>query len=67
LTIVEDEVVYKLGQEVKITEAGTEESSEHPAVPEPPLLDPAPAPAPVLETRRADTPQPRNEAGPNKE
>jgi hypothetical protein len=32
LTIAEDELVYKLGLEVEISEAGTEESSEDPII-----------------------------------
>ena len=44
LTITEDEVVYKLGPDVKVTAVGTEESSGDPAVPEPlssaPVLKP---------------------------
>jgi hypothetical protein len=71
LTIAEDEVVYKLGPEVELTEAGTEESSEDLVAPEPPLPDPiltsAPAPSPVPEPRRAATPQPRHEASPTRE
>ena len=59
LTIAEDKVVYKLGPDVEITEAGTEESSEDPFVPEPPhplpfrkpgeqpLRNPATRPVPV--------------------
>jgi hypothetical protein len=73
LTIAEDEVVYKLGPEVELTEVGMEESSEDPAAPEPPLPDPipvrapAPAPAPVPETRRTATPRPREEGAPMRE
>jgi hypothetical protein len=36
LAIAEDEVTYKLGPEIKIMEAGTEESSGDPIIPEPP-------------------------------
>jgi hypothetical protein len=61
LAIAEDEVTYKLGPKIEITEAGSDESSGYPVIPEPP-----PA-APIPETRRAATPQPRNEAGPSKE
>jgi hypothetical protein len=61
LTIAEDEVVYKLGPEVKITETKMEEFSEDPVIPKPPPSAPTP------KTRRAATPQPRNEAGPSKE
>jgi hypothetical protein len=45
LTIAEDKVVYKLGPEVTLTEAGTEEYSEDPVAPKPPLPDPIPAPS----------------------
>ena len=61
LTIAEDEVVYKLGPDVEVTESGTEESSGGPTVPEPPPS------APVLELRRATTPQPRYDVGPSTE
>ena len=61
LTIAEDEVVYKLGPEVKIRGAGTKESLEDLVVPEPPPF------ASVPKTRRAATPQPRQEVGPNRE
>ena len=54
LTIAEDEAVYKLGLDVEVTEAGTEESLEGPVVPEPPPF------AHVPEPRRATTPQPRH-------
>jgi hypothetical protein len=37
LIIVEDEVVYKLGLEIEITEAETKESSEDPVLSKPPL------------------------------
>ena len=57
LTIAKNEVVYKLGLNVEVTEAGTEESSGYPAVPEPPPSAPAPEP------RRTTTPQPRHDAG----
>jgi hypothetical protein len=61
LTIAEDEVAYKLGPEVELTESGSEESSEDHVAPEPPLSDPIPilalAPAPVPKTRRVATPQ----------
>ena len=53
ITIAEDEVVYKLGPDVELTEAGTKESLSDPAVPEPPPAAPTP------NVRRAATPQPR--------
>jgi hypothetical protein len=69
-TIAEDEVVYKLGPEVELTEAGSEESSEDPVAPEPPLPDPIPVPAPTLapvpDTRRTATPRPRDEGAPTR-
>jgi hypothetical protein len=52
LAIPEDEVTYKLGPEIKILEAGTEESLGDPVVPEPPLV------APIPDSRRVATPQP---------
>ena len=61
MTIAEDEVVYKLGLEIEITKAGTEESSEDPVNPKPPTS------APVPKTRRVAIPQPRNEAGPSRQ
>ena len=61
LTIADDKVVYKLGSDVEVTEAGMEESSRYPAVPEPPPS------APVPEPRRATTPQPRHNADPSRE
>jgi hypothetical protein len=71
LTIAEDEVVYKLGPEVALTESGSEESSEDPVAPEPTLPDlipiPAPTSTPVPETRRAATPRPRDEGAPTRE
>jgi hypothetical protein len=73
LTIAENEVVYKLGPEVELMKAGTEESSEDPAAPEPLLPDPIPIPAlapafaHVLETRRTAAPLPREEGGPTRE
>jgi hypothetical protein len=71
LTIAEDEVVYKLGPEVELTETGSKESSEDHVAPEPPLPDPipipAPAPAPAPETRNTATPRPREEGAPTKE
>jgi hypothetical protein len=71
LTIAEDEVVYKLRPEVKLMEAGMEESSEDHVAPEPPLPDPIPTPAPthshVSEPRRVAAPQPQHEAGPTRE
>ena len=60
LIIAEDVVVYKLGPEVELTEAGTEESLSDLAVPEPPPTAPTP------DSRRAATPQPQNEAGPSR-
>jgi hypothetical protein len=58
LTIAEDEVVYKLGPKVELTEAETEESSEDPVAPEPPLPYPIPsfAPAPKLFRRQGELP-----------
>ena len=61
LTIAEDEVIYKLGPDVEVTEAGTKESSGDPAIPEPPPS------APVPEPKRATTPQPHYDAGPSRE
>ena len=58
MTIAEDEVMYKLGPDVNIMEAETEESSEDPVIPKPPPF------APVPETRIATTPQPHHKAGP---
>ena len=60
LTIAEDEVVYKLGPEVEITEAGTKKLSDH-AVLETPLVAPTP------DSRKPTAPEPRQEAGPSKE
>jgi hypothetical protein len=73
LTIAGYEVVYKLGPEVELTEAGPEESSEDHVAPEPTLPDlvhvhaPVPAPAHVPETRRAATPRPQDEGAPTRE
>ena len=61
LTIAEDEIIYKLGSEVELTEAGMEESSSDPAVPKPPPTVPTP------NVRRAATPQPQTEASPSRE
>ena len=61
ITIAKDEVVYKLGLDVELTEAGTEESLSDPTVPEPPPAAPTP------KVRRAATPQPRTKAGPSRE
>ena len=60
LTIVEDEVVYKLGPEVEMEETGTEDSSDT-AVPEP-----TPA-SPPLKVQKPTSPPPRPEAGPYRE
>ena len=60
LTIVEDEVVYKLGPEVEMAETGTEDSSDT-AIPE---LTPA---SPPPKIRKPTFPPPRPEAGPNRE
>jgi hypothetical protein len=71
LIIEEDEVVYKLGPKLELTEAETKESSEGPVAPKPPLPDPipalAPAPSLVPKTRKAATPRPRDEGGPSRE
>ena len=60
LTIVKDEVVYKLGLEVEIAETGTEDSSDT-AVLEPPPASPPP------KVRKQTSPPPRQEAGTNQE
>ena len=59
MTSAEDEVVYKLGPEVEMTEAETKKSSDH-AVPE--TLPTAPTP----DSRKPTAPQPRQEARPSK-
>jgi hypothetical protein len=70
LTIAENEMVYKLGPEVELTEARTEESSKDHVAPEPRLLDPihvlapVPALAHVQKTKRIATSWPRDEGGP---
>ena len=61
ITIAEDDVVFKLGPNVELTEAGTEESLSDPAIHEP-----SPA-ARIPEVRRVATPQPWTEAGPSRE
>ena len=59
MTIAEDEVAYKLPPEIKLTEAGTEESLSDPTVPEPsPDVH-------VPEPQRPTAPPTRSEAGPN--
>ena len=60
LTIAEDEVVYKLGPEIEVTEAGTEDSSDT-AVPEPPPASPTP------KSRKPASLPPRQEAKPSRE
>jgi hypothetical protein len=61
LTIVEDEVAYKLGPEFEVRESGTEESSGDPVIPEPPPAAPTP------DSRTTAAPQPRNEDGSSRE
>jgi hypothetical protein len=61
LTIVEDEVAYKLGPEFEVREARTEESSGNPVIPEPPPAATAP------DSRTTAALQPRNEAGSSRE
>ena len=60
LTIAEDEVVYKLGIEFEIMEAGTKDSSDT-AVPEPP-----PA-SPTLNSRKPTSPPSRQKTGQSRE
>ena len=60
LTITEDEVVYKLGPEVKMAETRTEDSSDT-AVPEPPSVSPPP------KVRKPTSLPPLPEAGPSRE
>lgn len=61
LTIAEDEVAYKLGPEIKPTEAGIEESLSDPTVLELPHALPTP------DSRKTTAPQFRDEASPSKE
>ena len=55
LTIAEDEVVYKLGQDAEATEPGMEEFSGDPAIPEPPPF----VPVPETQERNHSTATPR--------
>ena len=61
LTIAEDKVAYKLGPEIELTEAGTEEPLSDPTVPKPSLAALTP------DSRKTAASQPRDEAGPSRE
>ena len=63
LTVVEDEVVYKLGPEVEMAETGTEDSNDT-AVLEPPPTSPTPK---VQKPTSPPPPPPQHEAGPSRE
>jgi hypothetical protein len=61
LTIAEDEVVYKLGPEIEVMEAATEELTSNLIIFAPPMV------GSTLESRKMVAFEPPNEAGPNRE